>query len=52
MFKTMIERFLENTPNALSTDLDHDVIMDNHEENEEDPDDEEDMIRTTEVNNN
>lgn len=50
MFRTMIERFLANTPNALSTGLDHDVIMDDNEENEDDAEDEEDMIRTTEVN--
>lgn len=49
MFKTMIEKFLENTPDALRTDLDHDVNMDDNEENEEDADDEEDIIRTTEV---
>lgn len=49
MFKAMIERFLENTPNALSTDLDHDIIMDDNEENDDDAEDEEDIIRTTEV---
>ncbi|KAI7896366.1 origin recognition complex subunit 3 N-terminus-domain-containing protein [Mucor mucedo] len=45
----MIERFLENTPNALSTDLDHDIIMDDNEENDDDAEDEEDIIRTTEL---
>lgn len=49
MFKAMIERFLTNTPNALSTDLDHDIIMDDDEENEDDAQDEEDIIRTSEV---
>jgi hypothetical protein len=49
MFKTMIEFFLENTPNALRTDLDHDVNMNDNEENENVIEDEEDMIINTEV---
>lgn len=50
MFKNMIERFLANTPNALSSDLDNDVNMDGYEDNEDDEDDDdEDLIRTKEV---
>lgn len=51
MFKTMIERFLANTPNALSTDLDNDINMDDNDSNDEgEEEDDEDVIRTTEVN--
>lgn len=49
MLRTMIERFLANTPNALTTDLENDTTMDNNEESEDDVEDDDDMIRSTEV---
>lgn len=48
MFKNMIERFLANTPNALNSDLDNDVNMDEHDDDDEEEEDDEDLIRTKE----
>ncbi|GAA5803291.1 hypothetical protein HPULCUR_008770 [Helicostylum pulchrum] len=48
MLRTMIERFLANTPNALTTDLENDTTMDNNEASEDDVEDDDDIIRSTE----